>query len=395
MAERVSIAGLCLGLAIAGSCDAVPPNESWRLSVAPHSPVPGLPKVNAIVIADLNSDAQPDLAAINGNPGELLLLLNQGEVRFAAAGKDSRRLIGPTASGIVAADLNGDGKTDLIITFHDRDEVAVLLSKGNGEFESPSMQKVLERSHGKPHVHNLALADINGDGHQDIIVTQSDDNLIAWAFGDGAGAFRPGPRTLPAGNHPYTITIADFNGDRRPDCAAPNAVSNDLTIGLNDGSGGFVAPANPLPKLPDRSLALAAGDVNGDGHADIVSNSDEQQQELTVFLGDGKGGFARSPNSFSAPARCYGQLVTDIDGDGKSDLVAPCIDRTSVLIWLAENPASLQFRRVEIETPGVDSQVLAVGDINGDGISDIVTAGWARPTIAVLLGSRNADEKIR
>ena len=388
MADRAQIVWCCFSSAIAAACcAAAPPDDSWRLTVV-EAPVRGLPKVNAIALADFNSDARPDLALINGNPGELLVLLNQGKSRFAPIENSGPQMIGATASGIAAADVNGDTKSDLIVSFHDRDEVAVLLGNGNGEFKSPSMQSIMERSQGHPHIHNLALADINGDGHQDVIVQQADDNLIAWAFGDGAGTFRSSPRTLSAGNHPYTITIADFNGDGRPDCAAPNAVSNDLTIGLNDGKGGFAATQQDRPTLPPRSLAVAAGDLNADGHIDLVASSDERQQELALFLGDGRGGFSQSHASFSAPARCYGQVVVDVNEDGKADLVAPCIDRSSVLVWLAETPATLRFRRVEFETPGTDSQVLAIGDVNGDQAPDVVTAGWGKPTVSVLVNAK-------
>jgi trimeric autotransporter adhesin len=392
MDKKTSTAGLCIAFVIGVSCDSAPPPETWRLNVAPHSPVVALPKVNAVVLADFNADGRPDLAAVNGSPGELLVLINRTDGKFEALPHGSRTTIGPTASGLVAGDLNGDKKTDLVVSVHDRDEVAVLIGKGDGTFDSPNMQKVLQRSSGNPHIHNLAMTDINGDGHQDIIVQQADDNLIAWAFGDGTGALRPSERTLQAGQHPYTITIADFNGDKHPDCASPNAVSNDLTIGLNDGSGNFSAPAGARMTLPPRTLGLAAGDLNADGRVDLVSNSDENQNELTLFFGDGRGGFSRSMVSFAAPARCYSQLITDIDGDGKADLVAPCIDRSSVLVWLAENPAEQQFRRVEFETSGTDSQVMAIGDVNGDGVQDVVTAGWAKPTIAVLLGSRTTAD---
>jgi len=385
------MAAFCITLALAASCDAVPPNESWRLGVAPHSPVPALPKANAVVIADFNADARPDLAVINGNPGELLVLLNRADGPWEARAA-GRMQIGATASGIVAADVNGDAKSDLVVCFHDRDEVAVVLGKQNGEFGSPSLQKVVRRSQGNPHVHNLALADLNGDRHLDVVVAQADDNCIAWALGDGKGGFQPSDRTLQAGQHPYTITVADFNGDGRPDCASPNAESNDLTIGLNDGSGGFIAPAERGTNLPQRPLALAAGDMNADGHVDLVCNSDEQQRQITLFIGNGQGGFTRSQTQFTGPARCYGQVVADINGDGMLDLIAPCIDRSSVLVWVAENPAGLQFRRVEFETPGTDSQVLAVGDVNGDGTPDVVSAGWARSTITILMNSHGVRE---
>ena len=64
----------------------------------------------------------------------------------------------------------------------------------------------------------------------------------------------------------------------------------------------------------------------------------------------------------------------------------PSIDRSSVFIWLARSPAELRFERLELHTPGTDSQVVAVADLNGDGVMDIVGGGWERATIAIILG---------
>jgi hypothetical protein len=389
MGERAPQHLFWIALSAIAGCQSAPENE-WRV-VATGEPVKAIPKINALAIGDYNADGRLDIACVNGDPGELLVLLQQDQGRFAPLQGSGSVPIGATASGLAAADLNGDKRFDLVVCFHDRDEVAVLLGKADGSFEPPLMQPLMTRTQGNPHIHNLALADLNGDGHQDIIVAQADDNAIGWALGDGTGKFRPSGRMFPAGRHPYTITVADLNGDDRPDLAAPNAESHDLTIGLNDGEDGFTAPVRAKTPVPPQTLALAAGDINGDGHADLIANSDQNQRELTLLIGDGQGGFARSPHVLAAPARCYGQIVADFNGDSMLDVAAPCIDRSSVLVWLAQNPAALQFERVEFSTPSTDSQVLAVADLNGGGALDVVSAGWAKPTITVLRGERETD----
>jgi len=369
------------------------PQDSWRLAPAPDSPVAGLPKVNGLALADFNGDGLLDIAAVNGDPGQLLILINQGE-HFAPFQGEGRFVefpggiipVGSSASGIAIGDLDGNESSDIVISHHDSNEVAVILSNGDGTFEPVRQAAVAERIEPAPHAHNLALADLNNDGDLDIVVAQADANAIIAALGDGAGGFRPLMTAFPAGRHPYTVVVADFNNDGRNDVAAPNADSNDLTIGLGDGPGGFTAPAGARTPLPARTLALAAGDVNADGVIDLVGSADAVQNELSLMLGDGTGGFARSAHAFTAPSRVYGHMIADINQDGMMDVIAPSIDRSSIIIWLADEPVAMRFRRVEFETPGTDSQVLAIGDINGDGILDVVTAGWGQATITVMLG---------
>lgn len=366
--------------------------QAWRLAAAEGSPLNGLPKVNGLGLADFNADGRLDLAAINGDPGELLIMLNQGKGRFAQPQAGGRISIGATASGLAVGDVNGDGAADLVISYHDHDEVGVLLADGAGGFKPRAARTIFRRSHGSPHVHNLALGDVNGDGRLDVVVAQAEDNAIIWALGDGGGGFATAERTLAAGRHPYTIIVADFNGDGHLDFASPNAESHDLTVGLGDGAGQFVAPSGGRPRIARQTLSVAAGDINGDGAIDLVANSDVNQRELMLLLGDGRGGFAAAERPLMAPARCYGQVVGDLDGDGVNDVIAPCIDRNSVLVFVAEDARALGFRRMEFPTPGVDSQVVAIGDLNADGVLDVAAAGWSRPMIAILLGERAAAE---
>jgi hypothetical protein len=367
-------------------CGSEPPDRPWRLEPAAVSPVDGLPKVNGLALADLNGDGRLDIAAVNGDPGHLLILLNQGDDGFAPAA-GGRIQVGAGASGLGTGDINGDGNDDIVVSNHDAWTVAVILSNGDGTFAPIRRVPAALRDPGAvAHVHNFALADVNADRRLDIVLAQAEENSVICALGDGAGGFSPVRATLSTGDHPYTIVVADFDGDGFLDAAAPNADSNDLTIGLGDGSGRFVAPGAGRAALTSRTLGLAAGDVNGDGRIDLVSNSDDVQRELALLLGDGRGGFTRSERSFSARARVYGQTIADINGDAMPDVIAPCIDRQSVILWLAEDPRSLRFRRTEVATTGVDSQVMALGDIDGDGDLDVVTAGWNEQEIAVLLG---------
>ena len=344
-------------------------------------------RINAIAVGELNSDGRPDIAAVSGEPGRLLILLNQGEGRFDRAGEPIA--VTPPASGVVAGDFNEDGRQDLVVASHDGDAVEAFFGRGDGSFDPARSIPLMDRKAGIPHVHNIASGDFNRDGHLDIVIAQSEDNAIIVALGDGKGGFAPAGPPTAVGDHPYRVTVADFNGDGNLDVGSPNARSNDLTIVLGDGRGGLSRVAGEATALQREPLGLdAAGDLNGDGHVDLVGKSDVELNALAVLLGDGTGRFTRHRESLQAPARTYGQVIVDINGDGMADVVSPSIHRSSVFIWLAREPAELRFEFMELKTPGTDSQVAAVADLNGDGVLDIVTGGWERATLAVILGRR-------
>jgi FG-GAP-like repeat len=321
-----------------------------------------------------------------GGERELLVLLGRGDGRFALSPQGVIH-VGDTATGLAIGDVNGDGLSDVAVSHHDDFQIVVLLAGRDGYLRPAPSSPVTSFASGTPHSHNLVLADLNGDRRLDLIQAQSEVNAILVLLGDGTGRFAPAPDSpFPAGNHPYRILVADFDHDDKPDFAAPNARGGDLTVGLGDGRGGFRSPSGSRLPLGAFGLGLAAGDVNGDGHLDLVANFNDRNS-LVQFMGDGKGSFRASSRELVARGRAYGQVIADLDLDGMDDVAAPSIDAGAVTVWLGRR-GDVALPRLAFETPGTDSQVLAIADLNADGIPDAVTAGWERPTISVLLGQR-------
>jgi hypothetical protein len=230
-------------------------------------------------------------------------------------------------------DVNGDGKLDLITANNDDNDVAVLLGDGKGGFRpAPGSPFAVGRG-----PYPLAVADINGDGKPDIITPNSapGERTLTVLLGDGRGSFRPalGSPFATAGQ-PYYVALGDISGDGKPDLVAAHNDDGRVTILLGDGKGGFKsAPQSPVD-LGSRAWGLVVADVNGDGKADLVAATGET---VRVLLGDGQGSFTAAPGSpFPAGKGTWRLVVADLNGDGKPDIAATSLESHQVSVWLGK-----------------------------------------------------------
>ena len=154
--------------------------------------------------------------------------------------------------------------------------VAVLLGDGKGRFRhAPGSPFKVEMP-----MHLAALGDLNGDRKPDLVTAHDDSDLITILPNDGRGAFKGYEHHI--GSRAWGVVLADVNGDRRTDLSA--ATNDSVTVLFGDGGGSFwAAPGSPFP-TGGGSWKAALGDVNRDGHPDIVANNLEKNS-VTVLLG--------------------------------------------------------------------------------------------------------------
>ncbi len=242
----------------------------------------------ALTSADLNGDGKRDLIAAGGgfNIGGLFVLTNNGNGGFAVA---SRWGVGANPRSVVAADMNGDSKVDLVSCNIFSQTLTVLTNTGGGTFAQASASLI------GPSPNGLVAVDVDADGRLDLVSASGGSNIVVVLTNNGGGTFVRASANF-AWTNPQNVAAADVNGDGKPDLISANVNSGNVTVLVNMGGGQFTPIASPA--VGSTPVKVIAADFNGDGKADLVS-ANSAQDTLSVlfnapsfvgtFIGDGVG----------------------------------------------------------------------------------------------------------
>jgi hypothetical protein len=332
--------------------------------------------LSGIAAADVNGDGQPDLLITDATAGNLSVLLGTGTGQFGAP---ATYALGSKPLAVASADLNHDGNADAVVS--DARGIDVLLGDGNGGFGALTTYPAASGQ-----LSSVALADFNQDGNLDVAATNSGG--LSLFEGQGNGTFGT-EQVIPfsGGNIPTYVVAADLNGDGTPDLIAgfippfttpPQPGGFSILLGAGDGT--FSGPMDTL--LPGSFAGgLAVADVNGDGVPDVIASSADQflRVQIAVFLGNGDGTF-QSPLLTSTGTSGGMLLVTDLDGDGKPDLIVADCSFNAGRSCGSSEPSFMLGRGDGTFQPelrfsaGPGASALAVADFNGDGKPDLAAA---------------------
>jgi hypothetical protein len=354
----------------------------------------------SIAIGDFTGKGKLDFATANSD-GSLTVVLGDGKGGFIVA---TSYAVGVSLSSLAAADLNRDGHIDLAVADSAKNSVIILLGNGDGSFRQSSTIAV---GHGPV---SLAVTDLNGDGISDLAVANRSDNTVSILLGIGDGGFHSS-RDFVVGNAPSMLVTADFNGDGRPGLATANFGDGTISMPLVNSDGTLQAARSYRSSLDLQFDALqssgsssharpslAAGDLDGDGHSDLVisnfcgANSNcAGDGSATVFLSDGKGGF-RQGSTFVLAKGTTAIALADVNGDRQLDLLAVNPNDNSLTVMFGNGDGTFQ---PAVSYPAGKSPVsLIVVDLNKDGKADIVilnrcaSTGCNQPgEVSVLLGN--------
>ena len=362
---------------------AISNSADFKQQVTPVGKGPGF-----IAIADVNHDGKLDLLVANMEDGSISVLLGDGKGHFTP-GPGSPFPCNPNPNDIVVADMNGDGNPDLVIANHQTPYITVLLGDGMGGFKPSPHSPFATRSH--PHPHGVAVADFMGDGKPAVVTDSWGSDQILLMPSDGKGnLILPGKLFPTDGHSDQGVRSADFNKDGRPDVVTTGQNINALNLLLGDGKGGFrKASASPFP-AGAAPWAFTIDDINQDGNPDVVvipyhrDLRDFKQLGVTVLLGDGKGGFTVMRGSPLSLAGCDGpdRVATgDLTGSGLRDIVVSCALNNKVFLFLATKDGSFSNSNRSVPTGWGGA---AVGDLDSDGKADVVISNNNSGTITIL-----------
>jgi hypothetical protein len=409
-----------------------------------------------IAAGDFNGDSHLDLAVTDGGSSQsqhgntVAILLGTGNGQFQAA---SFIPVAAGPIGVAVADLNHDSKLDIAITNSATDQVSVLAGKGDGTFQTPVTFTVVSgpKPNGGYSPNYVSVDDFNGDGNPDLVVSSRNTSTATILLGDGTGSLGK-PVNFLVGTTPLQVLSGDYNRDGKRDFVTVNSIAATVSEYLGKGNGTFqveagfrtptradqliladfnedgildIATANPgIDSFNGNSasvlinkksggvskttsitvgtnpLSLAAGDLNHDGHLDlVVANSGTPNfigtGTLSIVLGNGDGSF-QAPNTFEIiqPPGNFARspnfvAMADFNGDGNLDVVACTDDALGASFLPGDGKGSFSSPTL-ISLQDMCQQVLAT-DLNNDGKADLVIrlpqTPFGQPTVFSSLGN--------
>ena len=299
----------------------------------------------SVTVADVNGDGQPDLIVANAGDNTVSVLLNT-TARGSTMPSFAAQQTFATGSGpqsVTVVDINGDGQPDLILTNGYDNTVSVLLNTTAPGAATPSFAAQQTFATGS-NPQSVTTADINGDGKPDLIVANSNDNTVSVLLNTTApGATAPSfasQQTFATGVYPQSVTAADVNGDGKPDLIVANRIDNTVSVLLNTTAPGASTPSFAAQQPfatganPD---SVTVADVNSDGQLDlIVANAGSGTVSVllnTTALGAATPSFA-AQQTFATGAIPISVTVADLNGDGQPDLIVTNDGSNSVSVLL-------------------------------------------------------------
>jgi hypothetical protein len=335
----------------------------------------------SIVAANADHDGRPDLFVSSWSSTNVDVILGRGRgARPLLRSATSLALqAGATPVAATLMDVNGDGRLDLVVAYGQTPVPEVRLGDGSGNF-GPGIPIGMS---GQPVA--LASADVDGDGHAELLITSATSTGVEiWTF-DRGGQVKDF-NFIFAGDIPSAIAAVDIDGDGDVDVVLGRPGASLVALLRNDADILHFAVEIPTKIAPS---AIALGDVDGDGHVDMVV-AGPPGMGLSLLRGSGNGTLMGEVDLGITDGTIRGSgkniALMDADGDGKLDLLIDSAASRDLSVFLGDGRGHFPTRRRFVAPfTQASPSALALGDVDGDGVTDAVMLGESG--VAVLSGT--------
>ncbi len=356
-----------------------------------------------VAIGDLDGDGKPDLLVINYGSNAVSVFRNTSTSGSITSGSFATKVdftTGTNPFAVATGDVDGDGKLDVVVANSNSNTISVF--RNTSSPGSVSFAAKVDFTTGNSPA-SVAIGDVDADGKPDIIVANYGSSTVSVLKNTSS----PGSITtsslaakvdFPTGTLPYGVAFGDIDGDGKPDLVIANFTntSSNGTVSVlrNTSASGSITSGSFITKV-DYAVGVspecvAIGDVDGDGKPDLVvanyhSSSISVLRNTSSPGSIGSSSFAANVD-FTTGSGTVGVAISDIDGDGKQDLVVATGSSVSVLKNTSSSGSigtGSFASRVDF-LAGNTPQCIAVGDLDGDGKMDVVVANEAGNTVSVL-----------
>ncbi|MBZ5651981.1 MAG: DUF11 domain-containing protein [Acidobacteriia bacterium] len=365
------------------------PYNSRAVDFAPATPYPVGTSPSAIVVGDFNGDGKSDLAVANFGSSNVSILVNKGDGTFQAAATSPA---GTAPQAMAAGDFNGDGKLDVVLinqgspTSGTSGAIFLLPGNNDGTFQAPVQIEANQFPV------SVAVADLNADGKPDLILGDAARGTLTILLGKGDGTFqKPATITLASSGSVAALVVNDFNADNKVDIVA--AISpGPVFILLGNGDGSFLAPVQIT--TVSTSLHLLAGNFDADGKLDLVLRIETPRpptcrrppcfssDRFQVFTGNGDGTFNPATSVTTLNSSPGNLAAGDFNADSKLDLI---LSRGGAgILYLGRNNTTF------LSLPPLWSRLgtfVAAADLNGDNLSDLAVTDTTNNNVVVFLNT--------
>lgn len=335
---------------------------------------------------DFNKDGFQDIVVANSEDSSVTILLGNDKGKFTPAA-GSPFFANRYPNDIVIADFNKDGNLDLGIANTEVSFLTILSGNSKGQFQQAARSPFIVNA--KPHTHGIATGDFNGDGNLDLATESWRVDSVLTIFGDGKGNF-DGQRFYKVGKRPYQrLRVADVNKDGKPDIVTTDLEGNNATVLLGRGEGEFQEAEGSPFSAGDAPFGVAIGDVNRDDNLDLaivnsptITAESKGNDGLTILTGDGAGKFFTLKGSPFKTGKSPSRVaIGDISGNGINDIVVTNYNDKSISIFYMDKRGVAESEIIKV---GNRPDGVAVHDMNRDRKNDIIISNFDDNTIMVL-----------